>query len=105
MPTRWEHPIPAGKLSPPSPIPQALLPRVGYLYSLVPLCLPRFSRYLKPGDKTPWFEYRNLPLKWCAASAGAPGQPHACGQAPGLRASQSLLRVFTLGFVALNCTR
>lgn len=38
---------------------------MGYLYSLVPLCLLRFSRYLSPGDKTPWFEYRNLPLKWC----------------------------------------
>ncbi|RMZ57193.1 hypothetical protein APUTEX25_004027 [Auxenochlorella protothecoides] len=49
-----------------------MLPRVSYLYTLVPQCLARLDRYLGAGPHTPWLEFRHLPLRWQIRFSGYP---------------------------------
>lgn len=43
---------------------QMLVPRQGYLHSMVPQALRLLQHLLPPGEDTPWFEHGALPLRW-----------------------------------------
>ena len=48
----------------PRSLAQMLVPRQGYLHSLVPQALRLLQHLLPPGDDAPWFEAGALPLRW-----------------------------------------
>ncbi|KAK9838653.1 hypothetical protein WJX74_000686 [Apatococcus lobatus] len=41
-----------------------MAPRMSYLPIIAQQLLSSFEHVLPPGENTPWFEYRRLPLKW-----------------------------------------
>lgn len=65
-------PADVSSLDHPAPV-YLQVPRHGYLHALLPAIVPLWQHVLPPGDRTPWFEYNSLPLKWCVGDNAAPG--------------------------------
>ena len=49
---------------PPPPCIFVLTPRLGYLHQIAEVALAHFKDALPPGVDEPWFEYKDVPLKW-----------------------------------------
>lgn len=60
----------------PPPVQYCRVSRQSYLHTLIPEALSLLHSALPPGERSPWFDYNSLPLKWCALPP--PAVPPVC---------------------------